>query len=453
MNTILREILRPSLATLFLRYFLTALLALLLIISGVGIVIDQLYNSVDEDNGRSFMRGTVTLIDSELLRLPEAQWSQALARLAPSFTYKIALTDLSHLQALDDSQRQDISRGIAQLDMDDLMVYSRIGDSQRVLVLGPLNFRPNDSDSLLTSGSHANALWWTLTGLGLALMIFLALRPLWADLLALRATTERLAGGHLDERAPRARSWLLSPLMQGINAMAERMQIQMNAQQALSRAVVHELRTPIARLRFGLNMLSEAETGQDTQKYQQSMERDMQELDDLVNASMSYSQLNQGEVTLQWEHTELHDWFAELLEMVRPLAPTGMRLQMTCPRADAEFDRKLVYVAARNLLVNALRFARSSVRLTIDKQDGWFEVQVDDDGPGVPPAERERIFDPFHRLDHPRDQPNGSYGLGLSFVRLIAEQHGGGVQVGDSPDGGARFVIHIPTHDGGEENL
>ncbi|MBV8045598.1 MAG: two-component sensor histidine kinase [Paludibacterium sp.] len=444
-------LLRPTLATLFFRYYLSALLALVLIISAVGVVIDQIYTGVDEDNARSFMRGAVLTFEQTLQNEPEQRWAAALPKLAAGYSYHIALTDLKHLQALDDGQRQDIQRGVMRFDEDSNLLYARVGDSQQVLVFGPLNFAVPDSDSLLTDGTHAKALWWTLTGLGFGLLVFLFIRPLWNDLVAIRETAEKLAAGELSARAPRAKSWILTPLSAGLNTMAERLEGQMNAHQTLSHAVSHELRTPIARLRFGLTMLEEAENEQEREKYRVGMEHDMQELDDLVNASMSYAQLDQGQIILQREHTELAEWFADLLGLIRPLAPAGVKLALDCPQSDAEFDRKLMYIATRNLLVNAVRFAATLVRLQVGKQDGWLSVVVDDDGPGVPLEERERIFEPFHRLDNGRERNSSSYGLGLSFVRLIAEQHGGSVFVTDSPEGGARFVLNIPEQGSGDE--
>jgi signal transduction histidine kinase len=450
----LRAMLRPSLATLFFRYYLSALIALVLIVSVVGVIVDHTYNGVDEENGRNFMRGTVILVEQELQRHPETEWNDVLAKMAQTFSYKVALTDLSNLSnipTLDDTERQDITRGINRFDEDSLTVYSRVGESTRVLMLGPLNFTPSDSDSLLEDGTHAKALWWMLTGLGFGLLVFLAIRPLWNDLVAIRDTAGQLASGDLTARAPKAKSWLLLPLSQGLNGMADRLQIQMTAHQALSHAVAHELRMPIARLRFGLTMMAEAENEEDRQKFRNSMERDMHELDGLVNASMSYAQLDQGDVVLQWETTELPEWFGELLELVRPLAGPDISLGLSCPRTDAEFDRKLMYVATRNLLVNAARFASTSIRLKVEKRDNGLDIIVDDDGPGVPLAERDRIFEPFHRLGHSRDLPDGSFGLGLSFVRLIAKLHGGSAHVTDSPEGGARFVIHIPAHEDEQE--
>jgi signal transduction histidine kinase len=445
MKASMHGLLRPSLATLFFRYYLSALLALVLLISAVGVLIDQIYSGVDEDNGRSFMRGTVAMLEQDLQRIPPQGWNSELARLSGQFAYPVRLIDLNRLGDIDDGERQDINRGTMRFDADSNLLYARVGDSSRVLVLGPLNFASADSDSLLTDGTHAKALWWTLTGLGFGLLIFLAIRPLWNDLVAIRATAERLACGDLTARAPEPRSLLLNPLSAGLNSMAERLQRQMKAHQTLSHAVAHELRTPIARLRFGLTMFDEADSDEERLKYRQGMEHDMQELDDLVNASMSYAQLDQGEIVLQREHTAIYEWFADLLELIQPLASPNIVLRMACPYDDAEFDRNLMYIATRNLLVNAVRYARSSVRLRVEKQDGWLTIAVDDDGPGVPLDERERVFDPFHRVDNSRDRNTGSYGLGLSFVKLIAEQHGGSVYVTDSPEGGARFVLGIPA--------
>ncbi|BEV73107.1 ATP-binding protein [Paludibacterium sp. THUN1379] len=453
MKHFLRGLLHPSLATLFFRYYLSTLLALVLIISTVGVVIDQLYSGVDEDNARSFMRGTVQMVQRELLDQPEQDWPGTLSRLSHGFSYKMVLTDLRHLQDVDDGLRQDLQRGVMRFDQDSNLLYARVGNSQQILVFGPLNFAVPDSDSLLTDGTHAKALWWSLTGLGFGLLVFVFLRPLWNDLVEIRGTAERLAAGELTARAPRAKTWLLTPLSAGLNSMAERLEGQMNAHQALSHAVSHELRTPIARLRFGLTMLEEADNDSERAKYREGMEHDMQELDDLVNASMSYAQLDQGQIILQREHTELAEWFGDLLGLVRPLVPEGVTMTLDCPQTEAEFDRKLMYIATRNLLVNAVRFANSCIRLSISKQDGWLSVTVDDDGPGIPLAERERVFDPFHRLNNEREPHSGNYGLGLSFVRLIAGQHGGSVFVTDSPQGGARFVLNIPEHGQQEDTL
>ncbi|GGY16873.1 ATP-binding protein [Paludibacterium paludis] len=445
-TTYLRNLFRPSLTTLFFRYYLTALVALVLIITGVGVVIDKIYGGIDEENGRNFMRGTVTMIETELQRHPAAQWDDTLRQLGKSFSYPLQLRDLARVGGSDAALRQEVANGVLHVDADDMIVYHRVGDSQRVLVLGPLEVT-QDKDALLSEENHIQILWWTLTGLGFGIIVYLGIRPVWLDLVAVRITAENLAGGDMSARAAPARSWLVSPLARGLNTMADHVERQLATQQALAHAVAHELRTPIARLRFGLTMLDEAENTQEFQTYRHGMERDMEELDELVNASLRYARLNRGDVILHPEDTPLREWFGELAEMVGPLTPEGVTLTLAITADSGLFDRGLIWVATRNLLVNALRYAKSQVRLSVSLAGGVLTLAVDDDGPGIPEADRAAIFDPFHRLDSSRDRSTGGYGLGLSFVRLIAQHHGGQAHVGDSPLGGARFTVTLPGQD------
>jgi len=99
---------------------------------------------------------------------------------------------------------------------------------------------------------------------------------------------------------------------------------------------------------------------------------------------------------------------------------------------------------ARNLLDNAGRHARSRVTVTLDGQDEWVRLVVDDDGPGIPDEDRLRVFDRFTRLDEGRARDAGGMGLGLSMVQAIVDGHHGTVVVDEAPMGGARFVVQLP---------
>jgi signal transduction histidine kinase len=99
----------------------------------------------------------------------------------------------------------------------------------------------------------------------------------------------------------------------------------------------------------------------------------------------------------------------------------------------------------RNLLDNACRHAASKVSLTLGTRDGSVWLVVDDDGPGIPVADRERVFDRFTRLDEGRARDAGGVGLGLSMVKAIVERHGGSVVVDDAPLGGARLIVQLPA--------
>jgi signal transduction histidine kinase len=102
--------------------------------------------------------------------------------------------------------------------------------------------------------------------------------------------------------------------------------------------------------------------------------------------------------------------------------------------------------ALRNLLRNAVEQTPPGglVRLTGSADGGWVTIAVEDDGPGIPREQRERVFDRFHRTDSARTRARGGAGLGLSIVRAVAEAHGGHVSAGESPEGGARVEIALP---------
>lgn len=105
---------------------------------------------------------------------------------------------------------------------------------------------------------------------------------------------------------------------------------------------------------------------------------------------------------------------------------------------------RLLRRAIRNLLENARRYGAGEIRVELGSANGFATVRVTDRGPGVPPALRERIFEPFYRLPGASER-NGGVGLGLALVKSIAERHGGSVRCEDGPGGGASFVIRLPA--------
>jgi signal transduction histidine kinase len=107
----------------------------------------------------------------------------------------------------------------------------------------------------------------------------------------------------------------------------------------------------------------------------------------------------------------------------------------------AYLDPRQMGRAVSNLLCNAARYAHAQVDLSIECADNLILLHVDDDGPGIPETARERVFEPFMRLDESRNRESGGFGLGLAIVQRIVEWHGGHASVSQSPLGGARFTL------------
>ena len=135
---------------------------------------------------------------------------------------------------------------------------------------------------------------------------------------------------------------------------------------------------------------------------------------------------------------------ADVVRQVAPGAAAGKRLDLDLAPAQVRGDADALGRLVRNLVENAARHAGSGVVVTVAQPDGTAELLVDDDGPGIPVADRERVFDRFARVDSPRSRAAGGSGLGLAIAREVAGAAGGGIEVLDAPGGGARLRVRLP---------
>jgi signal transduction histidine kinase len=130
----------------------------------------------------------------------------------------------------------------------------------------------------------------------------------------------------------------------------------------------------------------------------------------------------------------------QVMELRRDLT-----LQVRCECQEVVGVPRLFRRAVLNLAANAARYARQRIEITCAAVGETVQVRMDDDGPGIPPEARQRIFEPFFRLDESRSASSGGTGLGLAIVQRIMVLHGGQVRVEESPLGGARFTLSLPV--------
>jgi two-component system sensor kinase ParS len=295
-------------------------------------------------------------------------------------------------------------------------------------------------------GGERLAAFAILTLLGAAGIGFALIRPVERQLDAVATAAARIGAGDLSVRAEVTRGDGAGQLAEAFNGMAGQIEEMIARRESLLHGASHELRTPLARLRFALELIELAEDAPDRARRIQEAAADVQELESLVRELLQYSKLEgprRGSVTT--EVTTLRPVLEGLVEDARRVRPdTSLRLQVTGDPKDVGVDRKLFARAVGNLINNAVRYADSEVVVTLTQQGHTLLVLVDDDGPGVPEADRERIFDPFARLDAARSRDTGGTGLGLPIAAGAARAHGGRIVVSDSPLGGARFSWEMP---------
>jgi len=306
-------------------------------------------------------------------------------------------------------------------------------------------------------GGGRDGLWWmsqtggfvgmlVLVAFAVALGTYPVVRWLTQRLEALQAGVERWGEGDLSARVPVNGSDEVAFLAERFNVAAGRVQALVQSHKTLLANASHELRSPLARIRMGLELLDPADPVR-VAAQRAEIARNIAELDQLIDEILLASRLDIADSTpLHREDVDLTGLAAE------ECARTGAQLLVQTPSAlqgDARLLRRLI----RNLLENARRHGQrgpsgdGTVELGLDQVVvtgvRHARVSVDDRGPGVPVGQRNRIFEPFYRSAGASEK-DGGVGLGLALVRTIAQKHGGSVRCEERPGGGARFVVELP---------
>ena len=213
----------------------------------------------------------------------------------------------------------------------------------------------------------------------------------------------------------------------------------------------HELRTPLTVIRGQLEVLAAQEhpPAQEVRRVEALVQAEVARVSRLVDDLLLLAKSDHAERFLHPEPIELAAYVEELWQGMTLLADRHFELG-PLPAGTLTGDRDRIAQALRNLIGNAIGHSapqRGLVRLAVHAEDGgWVRFLVDDDGPGIPAAERERVFDRFHRIDAARDRASGGAGLGLAIVHAIAVAHGGTVSASESPEGGARLQLLLPGY-------
>jgi signal transduction histidine kinase len=278
-----------------------------------------------------------------------------------------------------------------------------------------------------------------LVGVAVALGVYPIVRRITQRLESLQRGVQRWGEGDLSARVTEEGQDEVADLSKRFNASAERIEKLVRSHKSLLANASHELRSPLTRIRMGLELMGE----RPSQSAREEISRNIGELDQLIDEILLASRLDASEADVGTvEAVDLTGLAAEECAQVNAeldLAAGTDNANLTVPGVS-----RLLRRAIRNLLENARRYGAGEISVELGSANGYSTVRVNDRGPGVPPALRERIFEPFYRLPGASER-NGGVGLGLALVKSIAERHGGTVRCEDRPGGGASFVIRLPA--------
>ncbi|TBM22709.1 two-component system sensor histidine kinase RstB [Hafnia paralvei] len=419
---------------LFVQFYLLLFVCFLVMAMLVGLVYKVTAERAGRQSMDDLMKSSLYLIRSELREIPPRDWNKTINKLDWNLSFKFHIEPLGKRQLAPELEKKLRNGEIVALDSEYSFIQ-RIPRSHYVLAVGPIPYL-----FYLHEMRLLDLALLLFIGLSLALPVFLWMRPHWQDLLRLENAAQRLGEGYLEERTHFETTSSLHRLGVAFNQMADNINTLIVSKKQLIDGIAHELRTPLVRLRYRLAMsdnLSESE--------QTALNRDIEQLEGLIDELLTYARLDRPQVETHLEAIDLPKWLAERIADIQMIHPEH-EITLDIPH-EGDFgavDLRLMERVLDNLVNNALRYSEKRLRVGL-----WFDgnnacLQVEDDGPGIPPEERERIFEPFVRLDPSRDRATGGCGLGLAIVYSIAQAYQGTISASGSSLGGASFLFSWP---------
>lgn len=293
----------------------------------------------------------------------------------------------------------------------------------------------------IVTDNHNNALQLVFTMLfylGIVLVVLVWLYPLIKQLQQLRRYTKAFGEGQLQQRINVKPASYIASIEHEFNRMAQRIESLISDNKLLSDAVAHDLRTPLARLRFGIEMLQETDSPETREKHQQRLSRDIDEMEKLVNVLLNYARIEQSILATQPQPIDLNALVSGCVEV----AAHGEIHVHWQPQTDAVIYGDVNYLSMliNNLLGNALQYAHNKISIKVTKMGAEIRLAISDDGPGIPNDKRDELTKPFMQGDNALEKPG--YGMGLAIVAKIAQLHDAVFEIGDSAElGGAECCV------------
>jgi signal transduction histidine kinase len=310
----------------------------------------------------------------------------------------------------------------------------------------------------LDTVSESTEVVTNLLVIGLPILLAVAALTTWlvvgralAPVESIRREVDAISSADLDRRVPSpAGDDEIARLATTMNNMLERLERGPARQRRFVADASHELRSPVASIRQHAEVAQAHPESTTVGALAETVAAENLRVERLVDDLLLLTRADEHTLQLQQRPVDLDDLVFEEARLLRE--GTSLRIDTTRVSAGrVSGDRAALWRALRNLGDNAVRHANAQVVFALAVQDGAVVLDVDDDGPGISAADRQRVFERFVRLDDARARDAGGSGLGLAIVSEVVGAHRGTISIGSSTLGGARFEVRLPAIDALED--
>ncbi len=378
-----------------------------------------------------------TAIESQLRAQPKDKWPYVIANIAAGSNANIELLSLADVAGKDTLTR--LQHGdIAYMQTED-------GESWKLKQINQDYVLAFKSIELMPQRS---TLEWSVTLLfyaTIALVLMIWLWPLTRDLRRLEAAAAQYGNKQWSFDAKIKTHSLIHRLAEAFRKMAVRIDGLIASHKDMANAISHEIKTPLSRMQFEIELAQQAGSVSEVNASLLNIRSDIAAINDLVTATMEYAILERADITLNIAQHDLTKLIPAILASVQRdvQASTQFEINISTNATCVICDGHLFETMLRNLLYNASRYAKRNIHVTFDLCEGSYRLIVEDDGPGIPEQDLQRVFDSFVQLDQNKRKGKG-FGLGLAIVKRALEWHEGKVEASRSSLGGAKILLSWP---------
>ena len=430
---------------LYISIILTVLGSLFLIGWGLDELVEYSQeDKVIESPTTTIYRNLLNGLSSELSALSDAQLSDRLEQFQQHYQMKASLASSKKI-ALPHSLVIQLNQpgGLLLASSNNQYLLKSIANHPNFILRLALPVETKEDDNF-------NFILTLILYVSICGILILWLLPLTRRLFLLNNAASKIGSGQLDARIAPSRFSYIKVLEQSFNTMASKIDKLITDNKILARSLSHDIRTPMACLRFGIEAALDSKSIEKKNTYLTRMDNELTRMEEMTSLFLDYASMERQALNLKKQQTNIQALISSAVTDCEVLAEQkNIKVSMLVPDKTLNYslDSHWCYRAVVNLISNAIGYADSNITIQLKDHHNAITITVADDGKGISEDKLDIIFSPFVKLDADRSREQGHFGLGLAICSKVMNWHQGTIDVANGTQlSGANFTLSFPIH-------